>query len=526
MATAKRSLMWVIFHTAAIVFVFINLATGLRIAILTKPELSWLSALLPQGELHTLHIAVGCGLTALALAYLLQRWLKPDKRNSPRARAKNYHYWITWYGYLVIILTMFSGWLLLSDQNNRVANVDLHFYAALAFITYLFLHGGAYFTEYGISALKRIILPGCEKRTGHVLWIVLTLSGGIGLWYALGQKPQTPLEVFPVNISDLITIDGNANEPVWQQVEGLKVHTRGGANFMNGATDVTIKAIENGVELFLHVSWDDPTHSIRHLPLLKTEHGWQVQQNGFHQFDEVEFYEDKFALLLSQSCEAGGDGTMHLGPNPLADKPGNWHGKGYHYADDGIVRDLWHWKAVRTNDMFLADDNFIAAPAYAHPGERRYTAGYLPDGKESGAYVMNWQWYKRDTIVPKRIPKDMALLAPFQSAATENSLNWVIPWFDYESYHADQDTFPVGTLMPSVMYRSNRFEGDRADVRAHALWREGKWSMELSRRLNTGSRYDVALHSGVCLWVSAFDRSQIAHTRHQQAIRLEFQRHD
>jgi len=74
--------------------------------------------------------------------------------------------------------------------------------------------------------------------------------------------------------------------------------------------------------------------------------------------------------------------------------------------------------------------------------------------------------------------------------------------------------------MPSVLYTSNRMEGDRADVRAHAVWQAGYWSLELARRLDTGSTYDVVLETGVCLWVAAFDHTQIAHTRHTLPIRL------
>ena len=47
---------------------------------------------------------------------------------------------------------------------------------------------------------------------------------------------------------------------------------------------------------------------------------------------------------------------------PLRDKPENWHGKGYHYTNDDSIVDVWHWKAVRTNDMFIADDNFFGPP--------------------------------------------------------------------------------------------------------------------------------------------------------------------
>ncbi|MFC6978192.1 ethylbenzene dehydrogenase-related protein [Microbulbifer taiwanensis] len=287
---------------------------------------------------------------------------------------------------------------------------------------------------------------------------------------------------------------------------------------MDGQTRVSLRALHNGEEIYFHITWQDPTESLVHLPLKKTASGWQVQQQGFHHFDETRYYEDKFALLLSDSCTFGAAGTAHLGRKPLEGKPANWHGKGYHYSDTGQVHDLWHWKAVRTNDMYLADDNHIGAPYRVRPGSRRYTAGYLQDGKESGSYVMNWHWYKPGAVVPKRIPGSPDMLTPYRNLRSD--ADWVIPWFDYQPYSVEEDSYPPGTLMPSVIYSSNRFEGDRADVRARAQWQDGYWSMEMVRRLDTGSPLDIAIDSGVCLWVSAFDRAQVAHTRHTRAIRL------
>ena len=74
--------------------------------------------------------------------------------------------------------------------------------------------------------------------------------------------------------------------------------------------------------------------------------------------------------------------------------------------------------------------------------------------------------------------------------------------------------------MTSVMYTSNRFEGDRADVRARAQWSDNVWSLELVRKINTQSPKDIPLHDGVCLWIAAFDHAQIEHTRHVRPVKL------
>nr|WP_238937441.1 ethylbenzene dehydrogenase-related protein [Pseudoalteromonas sp. S16_S37] len=306
-------------------------------------------------------------------------------------------------------------------------------------------------------------------------------------------------------------IDGYDNEPQWLDAPIFFVDTNHGANFVDGHTQVAIKALSNAQETFFLFRWADPTQSLRHLPLIKTQSGWKVQENGFYHFDEQSYYEDKFAVMLSNSCSFGADGTSYLGKQPFNSYPANWHGKGYHASLDGKIRDLWHWKAVRTNDMVLADDNFFGPLVTPLSAERRYKAGYQTDGKESGSYVMNWQWYSKNQVTPKRLPNQN----------TEISQP-VLPWFGSHPYQKEHDIYPSGTQLSSVLYRSNRFEGDRADVRAKGRWQDGYWTLELVRKNKTASPHDIELANHTCMWVSAFDSSQIAHTRHQRAIKLRY----
>jgi hypothetical protein len=131
---------------------------------------------------------------------------------------------------------------------------------------------------------------------------------------------------------------------------------------------------------------------------------------------------------------------------------------------------------------------------------------------------MNWQWYQRDSISPKRLPVVPTFLTANNQAYKPN----ILPWFESKPYNINDDNYADGTQLPSVLYRSNRFEGDRADIRAKGTWDKGVWTLELARKRNTGSKHDVVLENDVCIWASAFDRSQIAHTRHERPIQLKF----
>ncbi len=482
--------------------------TGLRIRILSDDSLLWISELLPQGNLHEVHLYSGICFTAVLIStsfYLLSK---------PRSTCSNYHRFINYFGYLVITSLVISGWLKYF-QPSALIPADLHYYLTLCLFVYLFLHSYIYLLQYGrktiIAITPRVPKGWSSLSLSFVFWLCLVMV------FSLQVKTRTLL-VLDINYEQLIDIDGKADEPFWKDAATVTLLTSGGANFLNGQSIVNVKAVANKEEVYFLFRWQDPTQSLKHLPIIKQNGQWKVQQDGFQNFDERSFYEDKFAVMLSESCEYGGDNTTQLGPKPISGKPANIHGKGYHSVSDGKVRDMWHWKAVRTNEMYLADDNHFSSPTRARSAERRYSAGYAPDGKESGAYVMNWQWYKLAQITPKRLPIDPQLLSNYKS----NHTAWILPWFETKPYEINNDTYSDGTEIPSVLYRSNRFEGDRADVRARGLWQDGYWTLELSRKRVTGSDYDIALQDDTCLWVSAFDHSQIAHTRHERPLKLVF----
>lgn len=498
-------LLFIAIHLFAMVSIFTLIATGLRISTLQHMHWLWLAPILPEGRMHLVHIYSGICMLVLCVAYLFYRYRYKHVFTQSR-----YHHWVNILGNISISLTLLTGFFRWLDIGPSALGI-LHYYSANGVILYLLLHSYVYFLSLGKGLIAKVFQFKALMR--NKLAITLSATACLLGIYVFNHFNSHTLYVLPLSDSDLIAIDGKDSDPFWQKTPWHTVNTYGGANFNNGFTPVQIKVASNHIESYFLFRWQDQSKSLTHLPLVKLDERWQVKQNGFQQFNETRYYEDKFAVLLSQSCGFGGDNTSYLGKKPIANKPSNWHDKGYHAALDGRIRDLWHWKALRTNDMVQMDDNVIANPLAPRAGERRYTAGYYPDGKESGAYVMNWLWYAKNAVTPKRLPLNTG----------EFKESHVLPWFSSSPYQAKKDNYQVGDTLPSVLYRSNRFEGDRGDVTAKGHWQNGYWTLEVARRNDTQSKYDVALEDGVCLWVSAFDHAQIAHTRHQRPLKLHYQ---
>ena len=517
-----HSALWHLSHFLSLLLVLVSLLTGLRIATMDHPWLLMFSALLPQGYMHIWHLGAAIFWVILIITCLIYRLFYFHTPSLKMQRNwKNTSFLSIW-GYSAMVSSVVSGVFLYFTFLSFIPWLKIHFISALALLVFLLLHIILKVLDHGIGVFKSFF-PARETFTLYLTGMVgFFVAGGL-LLFLLSYYEYSKLFVSRMAEDSLMTIDGKANEEIWKQTEKITLYTYGGANFYEGQSHIEIQAVENNSEIFFLVRWEDPTQSLTHLPLIKTQAGWEVVASGVYRFDEQEYYEDKLALLFSTTREAGAAATAHLGPQPLADKMPNWHKRGYHYTHDGSIRDLWQWKAVRSNDMYQADDEFFGAPATQRDGDRRYVAGYLPDPKESGGVAMNWQWYKRGTVVPKRLPAKTNALASYFLHKSEKILRWSIPWYHYPVYKKTLDHFPLGSILPSVLYTSNAYEGDRGHVRARALWKNGWWTLELVRSLNTGSPYDLEIKDGIYLWVAAFDHAQTLHSRHIHPIQLCFE---
>jgi hypothetical protein len=156
----------------------------------------------------------------------------------------------------------------------------------------------------------------------------------------------------------------------------------------------------------------------------------------------------------------------------------------------------------------------------ADPGSANYSDNFVVDAAaaDDGSRM----------IAPRRLPSDLAATAAAMGEidldpdhGESDEARWFMTEQESVPYSKELDArIPPGTVIPGVII-AGEFSGDRADVRCAARWASGHWALEVARRLDTHSEYDVPIKTGIFMRVAAFDRSQIGHTRHVRPIRLE-----
>ncbi len=346
------------------------------------------------------------------------------------------------------------------------------------------------------------------------------------------------LLIHRINSADAPKLDGDTSDRVWRNIVPFSVMTNGGGNFDGkGETRIAIRAVHDGTWAYFLFTWEDPTRSLKHLPLIKEADGWHVLHDGFETGDERDFNEDKFSVLLTtMDVTLAGDRTFHASPNPIPNAPATMTGRGLHFTAAGYA-DVWQWKATSTGSTGWMDDAHFGPPLDPTPMQARnvvpYKGGFAPDPGTAN-YTDNFVVDADPAtggarlIAPRRLPADLAATNAAMGNVDldpdhgdDDDTRWFMTEQDSIPYSAEADArIPGGTVIPGVII-TGKFSGDRADVRCAARWASGHWALEVARRLDTHSEYDVPIKTGVFMRVAAFDHSQIRHTRHVRPIRLE-----
>lgn len=561
----------VVLHWSVTAVFVVALLTGWAIASYEQASpsrfpASWWQGILPAGFVHRWHLVSALLLPALLVGYagylVLSRQYRrlrlgkdggrapataasqsaPRQRRSRRRRAIV----ATWILLGLLGLSLASGLLLYEPSwwgwpSAWVAPLAwFHGVSALLLLAAALWHA---LSQWMADQIGKIFRPRVVRLQYAALAAVF-LSLALGLLYASEQQSLPNLRV--PRIVESPRLDGDSSDAAWKQAPVQRVTTQMGDNFGDGSTVVEVRAVHDGMDFFLLVQWEDPTHSRSHLPLERTARGWQLREEGFLEARESRYYEDKLAVLFSPQELRAADFTR-LGAG-LEEGPHLANNRGLHSFDAGFL-DLWHWKSLRTGRQrpAKADDNhFGPAIPSVKPGVR-YTGGYQKDWG-SGGYQLNFclrsdpdcrQVMARiaRTGEMEKIPGSSidrvrrCLAAP---GCQEDLIPIYLPEKDTSGTDvvfarpdrlwtpAREAALPPGARVPGVVLYG-RLADDRSDVRAEARWEQGTWTVEFQRSLLTGTRHDTALRPGesVYAWFAPFDASQTGHSRHHRPVRLE-----
>lgn len=517
-----------IIHWSWVVAFLVCFSTGIRIA---SDHIDWLnqtkiSGLLPTPnpvfEWHLFGAAILCFSLISYIFYLfLQNKLSklwPYQINSSQSYKLSIPTFIHFFGIILLLIMTLTGLFNYLEITNFPSDAIRLIHLSSAFITvlYILIHISIHFIYGGISLATKIFF--FHFKTVKIgAFVLITCFLLIFIFYRSVSLLAIDLTVH--KITDSPIVDGKSTDTAWKNIEPILLLNKHG-NTKESIITIEIRSVRDKSNIYFFIRWPDEDKSLSHTPLLKTKNGWQTLEQGFYNNNETKWYEDKLALMLATNPLAALK-SIHLSEQPILNAPSPLNKRGFHFTQNNEVLDIWHWKAWRTNSLFQAEDSYFSKPIIPRMCDRRYAAGYHSDPALSKGYKINWSYYNGQIVIPKRLPKSsqFSYVNYTQQSPNDIALFPGMRWDDTYQYHDKNDQLSFNTIIPATM-TTGPIRGDRGDVRAKGVWKDGYWNLEMSRILDTGSNYDIAIQDGIYVWVSAFNHAQTKHSYHLRPLRL------
>ncbi|MEP0766771.1 MAG: hypothetical protein HRF45_09565 [Fimbriimonadia bacterium] len=369
------------------------------------------------------------------------------------------------------------------------------------------------------------------------LLFTLLMAGCGGTGTLGGSPPLDPEKLNAVFVSRAPTLDGDPSDPEWAGAPKLTFATGEGmdtslASFpcttchaQSGPITVSMRAVYTSDHIYFLVRWPDSTASLTRRDAWTYLFGNWVKLSSGQSEDRVSLF-FPIGQIRGDDFNTGGCMTKcHVTDNHNSGACGQechapvrtrgvagWRDEVY--LVEGMA-DLWHSKAARgmaalgassVNAMVDEDTNEMISGTLSLTGYcddeyiTQYTdeelGGRLPDAGE-GADVLNATASKSAPLFMEKNPTDYAdamVLTQAEIDAGECYGHPVTGVTKAEANEAWPKYKALGAVVPERILRAPT--GSCADVRMSATWRDGWWTAELSRALDTGRSDDVRFVPG------------------------------
>ncbi len=336
------------------------------------------------------------------------------------------------------------------------------------------------------------------KKTALVLLLVAFLVTAFGC--NLDRDPMRLLPVLTsVSVRSEPKIDGLATDPAWKTAEAVKIKTKGGP-------EVTMRSVHTGSNIYLTASWADKTKD-------DVDEVWEFSDTGWTRGP----IDDAFAIFWNAGDQIPGFKTK--GCDAVCHERGGQTRMELAGKAKGTA-DIWDISLGISNIRGSVNDYvFTVDPAYLKDPEnmkprlmRRHD-----DFSRRAPIILN---YSIDPATGKLRPKYL-----YKDGLTIESTPYP---FVYEVDEIkDFSVFKAGARLPFIIFYpfSEKWGGSRDDISGKGVWKDGRWTVEIKRKLKTGYKDDIDFtvrKEPVTFAIAVFNRTIVDH-KTSKPVRLEIE---
>ncbi len=347
-------------------------------------------------------------------------------------------------------------------------------------------------------------------RTAALVLPLSLLAGGT-LAQEEKKVPLKPVPVHAVKAAAAPALDADVATGVWEKAPVTPLKAMKGVNFKDnlGETAGTVQAAYDAKSVWLRLTYDDPTLSVRRSPFVKQADGsWSKAKDPNDKGgDNNLVYEDKLALIWNiDKSIFGFDEKFGCQASCHAGEPGKPYGNKY-TEDEGELGDIWHLKYVRGGFLGQIDNQYLDSTRF--DAQKSPEAGRKSDAKTGGGYA--------DIKLVNGKPEFMNKSG---QPANKGGTYWLR---EADKAPFDDAKFVAGDEVASILVEP--FTGDRGVIKTSAKWKAGKWVVVIERPLTTASKFDVQfadLSKVYGFGIAFFDNAQVRHAQVREPLHLIF----
>jgi hypothetical protein len=322
------------------------------------------------------------------------------------------------------------------------------------------------------------VLKKNGKKLISGIFFVLVLISALSI-FIVGESPVrgSSETLTSKMVTTAPVLDGDNGDAVWSDAKSITT-----------SNDVTIKSVFTETTVYFLLKWSDTTQS-------DTKNQWSFSEGEWSKSGN----EDRVALMwnMGNIADFNSEGCQiacHIGVGGISSR------NVMKTNGDGEEGDMWHWKAARTDPVGYVDDKWMnndeaTEEEWDEDEHDALEAAHHGDSRDSGSYSDNKQDLN-NSIEIVTVPK---YYEPGATGADARSITQqevtdseakLITGLDVDGKLTySGGTVPSDAKIPG--YILEKPEGSRGDIEVASKYANGKWSIEISRALNTNNDDDI-----------------------------------
>ena len=285
---------------------------------------------------------------------------------------------------------------------------------------------------------------------------------------------------------------GDAGSSTWNQAKEAKIVLTGAGKFEGQDIELKTKSVYTKDEIFFRFEWPDEDKSMQ-------KNAWKFSGD---KWNKIKANEDRLGIVfeINRINKFATKGCAVLCHNESKNEK-EWY---FAVSSSKEKADMWHWKAVRSNPVGYAEDGYVTFNASQKPEKgRKRDAGSGTKAKSNRTKDKSKPSHMQDPSKSASIPGTLLVA---QAVEIKNN-----------------SIFKEGDELPGYMLHTE-WKDSFADVKTKGVWQNGKWTLVMSRKLNTEYDDDVKFNTRkkYPFSLAVFDNSGGHDSYNAEPLKLQF----